>query len=117
MLVSTEGDHIKISASKYPFPTVCAHSQSVDLFHSISRTLKWNERERQKSFVVVEEGPAKKDKKRRPSEVSENGVTVNGNRAEGEEDEEEDEEAGEDEDDDDEDVSNLLLDDLRIMLN
>ena len=39
--------------------TVCADKQSTDWFHAISRTLKWNERERQKSFVVVEEGPAK----------------------------------------------------------
>jgi NAD+ kinase len=51
----TEGDHIKITASKYPFPTVCADKQSTDWFRSIQRTLKWNERERQKSFVVVEE--------------------------------------------------------------
>lgn len=57
--MSTEGDHIKVTASKYPFPTVCADKQSTDWFHAISRTLKWNERERQKSFVVVEEGPAK----------------------------------------------------------
>ncbi|KAF8332048.1 uncharacterized protein EI90DRAFT_3123125 [Cantharellus anzutake] len=52
-----QGDHIKVTASKYPFPTVCADKQSTDWFHAISRTLKWNERERQKSFVVVEEGP------------------------------------------------------------
>ena len=70
MLVSTEGDHIKISASKYPFPTVCAQSQSVDWFHSISRTLKWNERERQKSFVVVEEGPVKPRRGRRSSSAA-----------------------------------------------
>jgi NAD+ kinase len=55
-----EGDHIKVTASKYPFPTVCADRQSTDWFNSISRTLKWNERERQKSFVVVEEGPSRK---------------------------------------------------------
>lgn len=55
-----EGDHIKITASKYPFPTVCADKQSTDWFHAISRTLKWNERERQKSFVVVEEGPSRR---------------------------------------------------------
>ncbi|KAG1785535.1 uncharacterized protein HD556DRAFT_1249668 [Suillus plorans] len=55
-----QGDHIKITASKYPFPTVCADKQSTDWFHAISRTLKWNERERQKSFVVVEEGPSRK---------------------------------------------------------
>ncbi|KAI0633659.1 ATP-NAD kinase [Trametes polyzona] len=58
-----QGDHIKITASKYPFPTVCAESQSRDWFHSISRTLKWNERERQKSFVVVEESPTQKTRK------------------------------------------------------
>ncbi|KAK2467804.1 hypothetical protein APHAL10511_000099 [Amanita phalloides] len=50
-----QGDHIKIAASRYPFPTVCADKQSTDWFHAITRTLKWNERERQKSFVVVEE--------------------------------------------------------------
>lgn len=59
----SEGDHIKVTASKYPFPTVCADKQSTDWFHAISRTLKWNERERQKSFVVVEEGPAKEERK------------------------------------------------------
>ncbi|KAK1229172.1 hypothetical protein PQX77_007744 [Marasmius sp. AFHP31] len=60
-----QGDHIKVTASKYPFPTVCADKQSTDWFHAISRTLKWNERERQKSFVVVEEGPEDKTTKRR----------------------------------------------------
>ncbi|KAG6819679.1 hypothetical protein H0H93_009712 [Arthromyces matolae] len=59
-----QGDHIKITASKYPFPTVCADKQSTDWFHAISRTLKWNERERQKSFVVVEEESPTKPKKR-----------------------------------------------------
>ena len=44
-----QGDHIKVTASKYPFPTVCADKQSTDWFQAISRTLKWNERERQKS--------------------------------------------------------------------
>jgi NAD+ kinase len=62
-LPHTEGDHIKVTASKFPFPTVCADKQSTDWFHAISRTLKWNERERQKSFVVVEEGPAKEKKR------------------------------------------------------
>ncbi|KAJ7497121.1 ATP-NAD kinase-like domain-containing protein [Mycena latifolia] len=60
-----QGDHIKVTASKFPFPTVCADNQSTDWFQAISRTLKWNERERQKSFVVVEEdGPAKPRKQR-----------------------------------------------------
>jgi NAD+ kinase len=44
-----------VTASKYPFPTVCADKASTDWFSSISRTLRWNEREKQKSFVVVEE--------------------------------------------------------------
>ncbi|KAF5389445.1 hypothetical protein D9757_004378 [Collybiopsis confluens] len=60
-----QGDHIKVTASKYPFPTVCADKQSTDWFHAISRTLKWNERERQKSFVMVEEGPEKVGKKKK----------------------------------------------------
>ncbi|KAJ6558565.1 ATP-NAD kinase-like domain-containing protein [Mycena vulgaris] len=60
-----QGDHIKVTASKFPFPTVCADNQSTDWFQAISRTLKWNERERQKSFVVVEEdGPAKPKERR-----------------------------------------------------
>ncbi|ORX40559.1 ATP-NAD kinase-like domain-containing protein [Kockovaella imperatae] len=50
-----QGDHIKVTASKYPFPTVCADKASTDWFSAISRTLRWNEREKQKSFVVVEE--------------------------------------------------------------
>lgn len=66
-----EGDHIKVTASKYPFPTVCADTQSTDWFHAISRTLKWNERERQKAFVVVEEGRAseRSEKPKRHSEA------------------------------------------------
>ncbi|EKM80839.1 hypothetical protein AGABI1DRAFT_55968 [Agaricus bisporus var. burnettii JB137-S8] len=60
-----QGDHIKVTASKYPFPTVCAYNQSTDWFQAISRTLKWNERERQKSFVVVEEDPSKPTKRRK----------------------------------------------------
>ncbi|KAJ1305800.1 hypothetical protein OPQ81_010530 [Rhizoctonia solani] len=55
------GDHIKVTASKYPFPTVCNDKQSTDWFQAISRTFKWNERERQKSFVMVEEDAAPTD--------------------------------------------------------
>ncbi|KAI0785531.1 hypothetical protein C8Q75DRAFT_775300 [Abortiporus biennis] len=69
-----QGDHIKVTASKYPFPTVCAETQSVDWFHSITRTLKWNERERQKSFVVVEEGPS--SKKTRSSQRRRSGTII-----------------------------------------
>ncbi|RUS14470.1 ATP-NAD kinase-like domain-containing protein [Endogone sp. FLAS-F59071] len=49
-----QGDHIKITASRYPFPTICAQTQSKDWFNSLTRCLKWNERQRQKLFVVVE---------------------------------------------------------------
>jgi NAD+ kinase len=65
-----EGDYIKVTASKYPFPTVCAEERSVDWFQSISRTLRWNEREKQKSFVVVEEDRPKpvKGKAAKPAE-------------------------------------------------
>ncbi|KAG5636363.1 hypothetical protein H0H81_008311 [Sphagnurus paluster] len=90
-----QGDHIKVTASKYPFPTVCADKQSTDWFHSISRTLKWNERERQKSFVVVEEeGPANPKKRNKhkvtpPEAVEESAEDVD----------EEDEVSDEEEDD------------------
>ena len=60
-----EGDHITVTASKYPFPTVCANNQSTDWFSAISRTLNWNQRERQKSFVMVEESTKKKPSRRR----------------------------------------------------
>lgn len=63
-----------MTASKYPFPTVCADKQSTDWFHAISRTLKWNEREKQKSFVVVEEGPVKRRKSARRKEGGEGEV-------------------------------------------
>ncbi|KAF9006775.1 ATP-NAD kinase [Hymenopellis radicata] len=88
-----QGDHIKVTASKYPFPTVCADKQSTDWFHAISRTLKWNERERQKSFVVVEE-PAKPRKKGKRGDVS--GVATPDVPEESLEDEEEDEVSDED---------------------
>jgi NAD+ kinase len=92
-----QGDHIKITASKYPFPTVCADKQSTDWFHAISRTLKWNERERQKSFVVVEEGPSRKSsvgKTRSPEQTKQDAMFE-----ENVEDEEEDETTSDDEDD------------------
>ena len=98
MILLAEGDHIKVTASKYPFPTVCADKQSTDWFHAISRTLKWNERERQKSFVVVEEGPEgeKQTKRRRKRSTSQPPKTPMG--TEIIEDEEEDE-VSEEEDD------------------
>jgi NAD+ kinase len=91
-----------VTASKYPFPTVCADKQSTDWFHAISRTLKWNERERQKSFVVVEEGPQTSKKRRRRRSTTADGskplIKMTGPEVEGTlDDEEEDEVSDEDE--------------------
>ncbi|QRV82617.1 ATP-NAD kinase [Ceratobasidium sp. AG-Ba] len=81
------GDHIKVTASKFPFPTVCNDKQSTDWFHSISRTFKWNERERQKSFVMVEEdAPPKANGKPKSSPLAQS--TTNEDEAEAEEEEE-----------------------------
>ncbi|KAJ1679736.1 hypothetical protein EV182_001433, partial [Spiromyces aspiralis] len=49
------GDHIQITASQFPLPTVCANqSQSKDWFLSLRRCLSWNERKRQKRFDPLE---------------------------------------------------------------
>jgi NAD+ kinase len=69
-----EGDHIKVTASKYPFPTVCADKASPDWFNAISRTLRWNEREKQKSFVVVEEDNVPAVKKQSDRKHAENNM-------------------------------------------
>ncbi|KAG0251019.1 hypothetical protein BG011_007902 [Mortierella polycephala] len=57
-----QGDHIKVTASVYPFPTICSSTQSSDWFHSLSRCLRWNERERQKGFRVVEHSRPKRSR-------------------------------------------------------
>lgn len=45
------GDYVTISASRFPFPSVLAlDRKSKDWIDSISRTLQWNSRQRQKSF-------------------------------------------------------------------
>lgn len=104
LICSTEGDHITVTASKYPFPTVCADKQSTDWFSSISRTLNWNQRERQKSFVMVEESAKKRTSRRRsvtPGKTESTGrVTL-----EDEIDEDEDEEEEEDDKFDIDDLS------------
>ncbi|KAG5221309.1 ATP-NAD kinase domain-containing protein [Salix suchowensis] len=99
-----QGDHIKVTASKYPFPTVCADKQSTDWFHSISRTLKWNERERQKSFVVVEEGPAKPATRRRSNTTTPGMVKSVPNSPEDEEIDDEEDEVSEEEEEDKYDI-------------
>ncbi|KAA1474323.1 ATP-NAD kinase, partial [Dentipellis sp. KUC8613] len=111
-----QGDHIKVTASKYPFPTVCADKQSTDWFHSISRTLKWNERERQKSFVVVEEGPekAKEAKQTKASPLGAGAATgtAHPNNASEDDDDEDEDEDEEDEDEEDEEEEKFDIDDL-----
>ncbi|KAI0045282.1 ATP-NAD kinase [Auriscalpium vulgare] len=117
-----QGDHIKVTASKFPFPTVCADKQSTDWFHAISRTLKWNDRERQKSFVVVEEGPVKRKQKEGSvsSATSSAGSapasavpspTHNSNEVEAEEVEEEDDD-DDDDDEEEEEEEKYDIDDL-----
>ncbi|KAF2104804.1 NAD kinase [Rhizodiscina lignyota] len=45
------GDYVTISASRYPFPSVLPlERKNEDWIDSISRTLNWNSRQRQKSF-------------------------------------------------------------------
>lgn len=51
---SLEGDHIKVSASPYPVPTICYEDASKDWIASLQECLHWNVRQRQKSFVMVE---------------------------------------------------------------
>ncbi|CAO3638678.1 unnamed protein product [Cunninghamella echinulata] len=65
-----QGDHVKVTASKYPFPTVCKEDQASDWFNSLQKCLHWNKRERQKSFAVVES-----NSRRRPSSQSRGSTT------------------------------------------
>lgn len=45
------GDYVTISASRYPFAHVMPPGRrSEDWVNSISRTLQWNSRQRQKAF-------------------------------------------------------------------
>ncbi|GAA5895369.1 hypothetical protein JCM8208_005991 [Rhodotorula glutinis] len=127
-----QGDHIKVTASPYPFPTVCADKQSTDWFHSIARTLKWNERQRQKSFVILEEGrkkprsstsgPAKPDKAG-PSSVATDSASrkkqtsfapdpVQAPAAVAEDDEDEDEEEEEEDEEGDDTEEEYDIDDV-----
>ncbi|KAK4689907.1 NAD+ kinase, partial [Tremellales sp. Uapishka_1] len=113
-----QGDHIKVTASKYPFPTVCAEKQSTDWFNSISRTLRWNEREKQKSFVVIEEDhePASKSKQRKSIAKETGDTKTSGSPLESEQDgagtkKEDDADEDEDEEDDEEEEEDFDIDD------
>jgi len=98
-----------VTASKYPFPTVCAEQQSTDWFLSISRTLKWNERERQKSFVVVEEdAPPRVRKNKHKSKDATPPIPSTANALE---EDEEDENPEDEEDENSEDEEKFDIDD------
>lgn len=60
--IHIEGDHIKITVSPYPVKTYSSCDASNDWFSSVQSCLLWNNRQRQKSFVVVE-GDQMKQKK------------------------------------------------------
>lgn len=49
-----EGDHVKITASPYSVKTYSSCDSSNDWFSSVQSCLQWNNRLRQKSFVMVE---------------------------------------------------------------
>lgn len=42
-----QGDYVRISASRFPFPTCLRGKQTGDWFECVSRTLNWNERKKQ----------------------------------------------------------------------
>jgi NAD kinase len=45
------GDYVTVSASRYPFANVLPHNRrGEDWVQSISKTLNWNSRQKQKSF-------------------------------------------------------------------
>jgi hypothetical protein len=55
------GDYVTISASRYPFANVMPPGRrSEDWVNSISRTLQWNSRQRQKAFHEWETEQEKK---------------------------------------------------------
>lgn len=55
------GDHIKVTASPYPFPTVVPEDHPNPWFDSVSRTLNWNQRKHQMGFVTLNTESSKKD--------------------------------------------------------
>ncbi|KAI9295645.1 ATP-NAD kinase [Neoconidiobolus thromboides FSU 785] len=53
----SRGDFIRVVASKFPFPTVCAEgTQSKDWFNSLNRCLLWNQRSVQKPLDESSQG-------------------------------------------------------------
>jgi hypothetical protein len=70
------GDYVTISASRYPFANVMPPGRrSEDWVNSISRTLQWNSRQRQKAFnewegQTVEEGESIENQVTKKEEVT-----------------------------------------------
>ncbi|KAJ2782775.1 hypothetical protein H4R18_002092 [Coemansia javaensis] len=96
------GDHIQITASKYPLPTVCAsQSQTQDWMASLSRCLNWNERKRQKKFSSSATAAADRPECQ-PNDASEDGGNIGDNGSDPGEDD--------DRDDDDDDDDNVRAD-------
>lgn len=66
------GDYVTISASRYPFANIMQQGRrNEDWVNSISRTLNWNSRQRQKSFKewqVVEEEKEEEKKREKGQE-------------------------------------------------
>ena len=77
------GDHIKITASPYPFPTVTPENETGTWFHSVSRTFNWNQRKHQMGFMVYDGHPNRKQSRGNPqtqNSASSRGTSRSGNR-------------------------------------
>ncbi|KAI8969669.1 ATP-NAD kinase-like domain-containing protein [Pilobolus umbonatus] len=64
------GDHIKITVSPHSVDTVSATNTSNDWFSSVQTCLQWNHRQRQKSFVIIEDESKKSDTQNEPTATS-----------------------------------------------
>lgn len=74
------GDYVTISASRYPFANVMPPGRrSEDWVNSISRTLQWNSRQRQKAFHEWDGDVAKDDKVKRRDQQKEEQVAEQAN--------------------------------------
>lgn len=64
------GDHIKVTASPYPFPTVSPDNHPNPWFDSVSRTLNWNQRKHQMGFVTLNSESSKKGQDHRDIDLA-----------------------------------------------
>ncbi|KAI8365965.1 ATP-NAD kinase-like domain-containing protein [Radiomyces spectabilis] len=56
-----QGDHIKITPSKYPLTTICTEDTTNDWFAALQECLQWNVRQRQGTYMIFE-SPERKQK-------------------------------------------------------